>query len=173
MKTEEKVYLMNCARLKKRKLRDEFVKGKAEEEFKKYKNNSLFLSGVALYWAEGTRLNNRYRKYQLALTNSDEHLLSFYCRFLKKYFQNSIQDWRGELFLYPDINQARAVSHWSEVLGIPDTQFIKSQILESKNTGTKKLEFGTCRVYLNSKDACLTMQTWINSIHNNAAVIQR
>ena len=137
----------------------------AIELFGKYKYLPLFLAGIILYWAEGTRLNKKYRKYQLALTNSDSKLISFYCKFLKAYFKDiAIKDWRAELFLYPDIKPREAVSYWSRVLRIPSRQFIKSQILSSNNAQDKKLKFGTCCVYINSKDACLTMQTWIESV---------
>ena len=170
----DKIQVMNRARLEKRIARDNSVKNEATELFEKYKNDPLFLSGIALYWAEGTRLSKNYRKYQLAFTNADSNLINFYCNFLQKYFKNiGKEDWRAGLFLYPDIKPEEAISYWSGVLGIPHKQFIKSQILEGKGGQNRRLRFGTCCVYVNSKDACLTMQRWIEAISNNAAVIQR
>lgn len=170
----DKIVIMNRARLKKRQDRDILVKKEAEELFKECRNEPLFLSGVMLYWAEGTRLNGSYRKYQLAFTNSDSLLVGFYCNFLSKYFPNiDRKDWRAGLFLYPDIKTDEAISYWAGVLNISHRQFIKPQVLTGKNSQTKKLKFGTCCVYVNSKDACLTMQAWIDSAGSNAAVIQR
>lgn len=170
----DKIAIMNRARLDKRRKRDELVKKEAKFLFKRYKNDPLFLAGIVLYWAEGTRLSGHYRKYQLAFTNSDPNLTGFYCSFLRRYFPNiNIDDWRAGLFLYPDIQANKAVSYWSDILGIPPKQFIKSQVLNSKNGQTKKLVFGTCCIYVNSKDACLTMQEWINFVGRNAGVIQR
>jgi hypothetical protein len=164
----DKVSIMNRARLEKRRIRDSEVIKTAALLFDKYKNESLFMSGVALYWAEGTRLNNRYRKYQLALTNSDSSLLYFYCKFLQRYFEDiEIKDWRVGLYLYPDINPKEAVSYWSRSLNIPKGQFIKPQILNSKGKQGRKLKFGVSCVYINSKDACLTMQTWIEAVSSN------
>ena len=155
---------MNCARLQKRRDRDVLVRREAIESFQRYKDDPLFLSGVMLYWAEGTRLSKNYRKYQLAFTNSDSNLVSFYCKFLQKYFKNiDNKAWRAGLFLYPDIKPQQAVSFWSRILDISHSQFIKHQILCS-NIKKNKLEFGTCCIYVNSKDACITMQTWIESV---------
>jgi len=159
---------MNRARLRKRRDRDISVKKEAIGLFKKYRNEPLFFPGIALYWAEGTRLTKKYRKYQLALTNSDPSLINFYCEFLKKYFKNiPRENWRAELYLYPDINPEEAISYWSHILGISQRQFIKPQILPSKNGQYKKLEFGTCCIYINSKDACITMQVWIELLCNS------
>ena len=151
---------MNQARLQKRLDRDISVKKKAGELFEKYNKEPLFLSGVILYWAEGTRLNKDYRKYQLAFTNSDPNLISFYCRFLRNYFENiDNKALRAGLFLYPDIDPQQAISYWANILNIPQSQFIKSQVLTGNIRQNRKLKFGTCCIYVNSKDACITMQT--------------
>ncbi len=170
---KEQVAIMNQARLQKRKDRDIFFRNLAVELYEKHKNEPLFISGIVLYWAEGTRLKKNYRKYQLAFTNSDSSLIRFYCNFLEKYFKFiDRKAWRAELFLYPDIKLEQAISFWSETLGIPSMQFIKSQILKSRSK-QRKLTFGTCCVYVNSKDACIIMQTWIDCCSFDAAVIQR
>jgi len=158
---------MNRARLQKRHDRDVAVKKEAVRLFGTYRSDPLFLSGVMIYWAEGTRLNQNYRKYQLAFTNSDAGLLNFYCKFLRIYFKDiDNKNWRAGLFLYPDINPEKAKCYWSQVLSMPRSQFIKSQILNSSNKQNRKLKFGTCCVYVNSKDACLTMQAWIDAVNN-------
>jgi len=159
------ISLMNRARLQKRQARDVSVTKDALELFEKCKDDPLFLSGVVLYWAEGTRLNKNYRKYQLAFTNSDSNLVRFYCKFLKRYFKNiDTKDWRVGLFLYPDIKPEEAIYYWASILDVSSKQFIKSQILSGNIKHNKKLEFGTCCLYVNSKDACLTMQAWIDAI---------
>lgn len=161
----DKIYIMNKARIEKRRARDVLVEKTAKELFEKHKDEPIFLSGIVLYWAEGTRLNKNYRKYQLAFTNSDANLVNFYCNFLQKYFKNINQsDWRAGLFLYPDIDVKKAISYWSKVLNISNKQFIKPQILKSRNIQARKLRFGTCCLYINSKDACLVMQGWIESL---------
>jgi hypothetical protein len=143
----KQISIMNKARLQKRTAGDSLVKKEAVELFEKYKNDPLFLSGIVLYWAEGTRLNKNYRKYQLAFTSSDSNLLIYYCKFLEKFFKNvEISDWRPGLYLYPDIKPKQTLSYWSRILKIPTKQFIKPQILSGNNSVRKKLRFGTCCV---------------------------
>ena len=164
----KQIAIMNRARLQKKCDRERSVKEAALKVFKKRKDDALFLSRVALYWAEGTRFNRNGRKFQLAFTNSDPGLLRFYCKFLHAYFRNIFtnNDWRVGLFLYPDINSKKAISYWSSVLSVPQAQFIKPQVLNGSHAHKKKLKFGTCCVYINSKDACLTMEAWIDSVCN-------
>lgn len=158
---------MNRARLQKRRDRDTLIKNLAVEEFERNKHDPLFLSGTVLYWAEGTRLNKNYRKYQLALTNSDSKLIKFYCNFLERYFENIDKtSWRVGLYLYPDINKNMVKAYWAQKIGITQKQFIKPQVLPVKNMNSKKLRHGICCVYVNSKDACLAMDTWIQAIGN-------
>jgi len=167
----DKVAIMNRAREKYRLEHDEDVKRQAEELFKQHKNEPLFIAGVMLYWAEGTRLTNKYRKYQLEFTNSDPEILEVYCSFLRKYFGNIEESLRAGLYIYKDINESSAKSFWSEWLQIPVDQFIKSQVLPSKSLLTKtKLPYGTCRVYLNKKDYSCTMQSWIESMSEDMRV---
>ena len=69
----DKVAIMNQAREKYRLEHEVETKEQAKLSFEQYRNDPLFVAGIMLYWAEGTRLskNSSNRKYQLALTNSD------------------------------------------------------------------------------------------------------
>ncbi len=163
----DKVAIMNKARSEHRFQRDMDVKKEAEILFEQYKDDPLFVAGVMLYWAEGTRISksSTNRKYQLALTNSNPELLEVYCRFLRKYFGNIESDLRVALYIYQDINEPSTKSFWSARLRIPLNQFIKTQILPSRAVLTKtKLSYGICCLYLNGKDYCLRIETWINNI---------
>jgi len=161
-----KVTIMNEARRKYRLEHEEEVCKKAEDEFEQFKHDPLFIAGIMLYWAEGTQLP-KYRKYQLALTNSTPELLEVYCKFLRKYFDNIETGLRAALFIYQDISEIEAKQFWSDKLNIPKEQFIKTQILPSRSRLTEtKLPYGTCCVYLNSKDYCLTVHLWINKMAN-------
>ncbi|UCD54828.1 MAG: hypothetical protein JSV93_04725 [Candidatus Omnitrophota bacterium] len=162
----DKVAIMNEAREKHRLEHEAIVRKQAKTSFEQYKNDPLFVAGIMLYWAEGT-YPIKYRKYQLALTNSDPKLLEVYCNFLRKYFNNIELDLRIALYTYQDINESGAKLFWSNQLKIPLTQFIKTQVLPSRSVLTKtKLPYGTCCVYLNSKDYCNTMQIWIDCMSN-------
>ena len=164
-----KVAVMNEARARYKLQHDIEIKDQAKISFERHKNEPLFVAGIMLYWAEGTRLpaTATNRKYQLALTNSNPELVELYCKFLRSYFENIESAIRAALFIYSDIDEAGAKSFWSGRLRIPLSQFIKTQILPSRGAPSKKkLPFGVCCVYLNSKDYCYRMESWISNISN-------
>lgn len=159
----DKVAIMNKAREKYRLEHERKVIEQAKVSFEQYKNEPLFVAGVMLYWAEGTRLPNKYRKYQLTLTNSNPDLLEVYCNFLRRYFGNIESALRAALFIYQDIDESDVKLFWSNRLKIPLNQFIKTQVLPSRSVLTKtKLPYGICCIYLNSKSYSYTMQVWID-----------
>ncbi|MBU4377020.1 MAG: hypothetical protein KKD29_06030 [Candidatus Omnitrophica bacterium] len=163
----DKIAVMNEARARHRADRDTEVRNQAELLFEKYKDDPLFVAGVMLYWAEGTRISksSTNRKYQLALTNSNPELLEVYCNFLRKYFGDIELNLRMALYIYQDIDELSTKSFWSARLRVPLDQFIKTQILPSRAVLTKnKLSHGICCLYLNGKDYCLRMETWIKNI---------
>ena len=162
----DKVAIMNKAREQYRLEHEAEVEKQAKVSFEQYKNDPLFVAGVMLYWAEGTRLPTGYKKYQLAFTNSEPNILEVYCNFLRRYFSNIELVLRVALFIYEDIDESDAKSFWSKRLKIPLGQFIKTQVLPSRSMLTKtKLRYGTCCVYINSKDYCCTMEMWIDMLN--------
>ncbi len=57
---------------------------------------------------------------------------------------------KARIQLWPGKDEWLAVGWWSEQLGIPKNNFIKSNV--KKQSGKKdKARFGVCRVYLDSK----------------------
>jgi len=156
----DKIALMNEAREEKRLQRNAEVKRKAEIHFQHYKTEPLFIAGIMLYWAEGKTTERA--PCTLELNNSDPKLLEIYCHFLRNYLKISQLQLRARLFLYPDLNEDKIKIFWSELLDIPLSQFIKSYISESRSSVTKsKLQYGTCSVYINSKDLRITIAVWI------------
>ena len=163
----DKVAIMNEARAKYRLEHEAEIKERAKISFEQYKNDPLFVAGVMLYWGEGTRMikGRKYRRYQLALTNSEPEMLEVYCNFLRRYFANIESVLRVALFIYQDIDESNTKLFWSTRLKISLNQFIKTQVLPSRSILTKtKLPYGTCCVYLSSKDRCYIMQIWIDKM---------
>ena len=117
----DKITIMNEARERYRLTHENEVKEKAELSFKQYKNEVLFVAGIMLYWAEGTR-PAKYRKHQLALTNSDPELLEVYCSFLRGYLGNIDSSMRIALYIYQDIDEYKSKLFWSNRLKIPLNQ---------------------------------------------------
>lgn len=166
----DKISVMNKARAEYRREHEFKVVQAALSFYEDHKEEPLFIAGITLYWAEGKKVNDNWR-CQLSISNSEPKLLQVYCNFLRKYISPDKSLWRVELFLYPDINEARVKSFWARTLGIPKFQFIKSQVLNGKET-KRKLPYGTCCIYINGKDYCLRVKTWIECF-GNARLLMR
>ncbi|MBL7068311.1 MAG: hypothetical protein ISS34_00415 [Candidatus Omnitrophica bacterium] len=161
----DKVAIMNEARERYRLEHEKEIKREAGVSFRRYKNEPLFIAGVTLYWGEGK--TTRRDVWNLELNNTDPNLLKLYCSFLRKYLKVDDSLFRVRLFLYTDLNEEKCKSFWSELLGISLSQFIKSYISESRSSVTKnRLPYGTCSVYISSKDLRTTMAIWIEQLVN-------
>lgn len=115
---------------------------KAEKEINPHMSlNTLQLMGAALYWAEGTK-NNMFE-----LTNSDPHLILFFVRWMYQIFQMPPQSLKARLNIYPQQNENQIKNFWSELTGIPTTNFGKSYV-KPLSIGFKKnnLYYGTIRI---------------------------
>lgn len=160
----DKISIMNKARKRYCQQREVLIRKKAEKSFERHKDNPLFVAGVMLYWAEGMLSNlARGSRYTLALSNSKYELLKIYCNFVRCFLNVPNNKLRVCLFLYPDLEENRIKRFWSEGLNIPLPQFNKSIILNNRAHITKnRLRYGTCRVLVNSREARVIMEAWID-----------
>jgi len=97
----------------------------------------LTIIGAMLYACEGTKARRDYRGkdryiYSIELTNSDLNIINIFSLFLKKIIKVDWSRVRGQLFIYPDLNEEKLKSVWSKASQIPLTQFQKIIYLEKK-----------------------------------------
>jgi transposase len=93
------------------------------KEFGILTTRELKIAGLCLYWAEGSKLQRR-----IELCNSDPQMIKFFVNWLLKVCKIP----KEELKCYVGINEAhrdreeKIKSYWSEVSGIPLTNFTKT-----------------------------------------------
>ena len=104
---------------------------------------------IGIYWGEGT-------KKELNIINSDPVLLRAFVDFIKE-FGVTKKRIKASVRLYSDVDQYKAVSYWSNVLGLEKDQFYKIELIKGSKKG--KLKFGMCRLRVekNSKEFKLLM----------------
>lgn len=99
--------------------------------------------GAMLYWAEGDKTKN----YFVALTNTDINILTYYLKWLRKYYDINETRLKGRLHIWNNINEQKPKEFWSKKLKIPIKQFTKSYISKSiLNIKKQRHEFGVCRI---------------------------
>lgn len=102
------------------------------EGIKKFSNISereFLISGVALYWAEGSKKNS-----SVQLCNSDYKMINFHLKWLKKFFGIDVDRLSARVSIN-EIHKNReeiVKTYWSKQTGIPLTQFRKTMFKTSK-----------------------------------------
>lgn len=144
-----------------------FLKGK--REINKLSQRELFLSGVALYWAEGFKNKHEHR---LGFCNSDPEMVRFYIKWLIKIIKVNIED----IVLRVTINESHKdrlkeiESFWSDKTGIPLNQFTTPFFQKTiwKKQYPNREYYGVLRLHVNgSLNYILRMRGWIEGMKSN------
>jgi hypothetical protein len=134
----------------KREERLQDVYKKVSKDIGKLSARDLFLSGLFLYWGEGTKMQNS----SVILTNTNPAMLKLFIRWLRL-LGIERASLKVRLHLYSDMNIGQSIAFWSKELKIPVSQFRKSYI---KKTSLKSITYkngfgkGTCCVMFDNRD---------------------
>ena len=124
----------------------------AEKEAKKdigeITKRDLFVLGLGIYIGEGTKTHSIVR-----IINADPKIIKFAVRWFEEACGLSRENFRIRLHLYPDNDVKKCMRFWSNISGIPLTQFQKTYIDIRK--GKKmfkrgKLPYGTAHLGIKS-----------------------
>jgi hypothetical protein len=80
----------------------------------------FLIAGVALYAGEGSK-----RDGSVLFANSDPRMVVFFCLWLRRFFRVDESRLRVRLYLHQGLDLAGAIAFWSELTGIPESQFVK------------------------------------------------
>ena len=135
----------------------ETYRQEAVKEFKKYKNDPLFLAGIMLYWGEGEK---QQKSSQVRLSNSEPEMLKIFYLFLTKVLKihpDKVFSW---LLLYPDLIDSVQKNFWSKAPNIPLDNFKKSIYIKGRHP-TKRLSYGVCTVVVSSRALKERILKWL------------
>lgn len=110
----------------------------------KISNRDLMMFGLGIYLGEGSK-----RDQQTKIINSDPRVLKLMVLWLTEIYKVPMANLVVTLHLYPDSDEARCTHFWSKALGIPGSQFLKTQVDQRKDKSTMKygkLPYGTAHV---------------------------
>ena len=83
-------------------------------------DRDLLIAGVALYAGEGSKTDG-----QVNFANSDPKQVALFCHWLRTLFEIDEARLRVRLYLHEYLDLTAAIAFWSQVTGIPPTQFGK------------------------------------------------
>jgi hypothetical protein len=117
--------------------------------------------GTVLYWAEGGK-----RKRSIDMTNSDPEIMRIAMLWFREICHVPEERFRVAIYYHYNQNEDKIKRYWSEVTGIPLSQFHKS-IFKKEGTGHRKrvLHHGTCKVRVGDADLLHRVLAWIEQLH--------
>lgn len=149
--------------------RAETIRNEAVKEFGRFVNDPLFLSGVALYWAEGYKrgaFGSAWKNVDFA--NADPQMTKLIVRFFKKFLGVDAQKLKAQVIAHKNVNLSEAVEYWSSVTGIAGSNFTKtccSNNINSKGKRDKKsVPYGTVHIRINDVKLFFRMIGWIDGL---------
>jgi hypothetical protein len=156
---KERLFLMNTIRMNNLTERYNIARREAIKEFNLYKNDPIFMFGLALYWGEGDKVT----KYQLRLTNSDPEVVRSFKIFLDKFCNGKNEKiWAG-LIIYRDLDSDECINHWSKIIDLDKKCFTKSTIIRGHHK-INKLSYGICVLGISSRFLKEKMLEWLRLV---------
>jgi len=127
-----------------------------------FSQRELLMLGAALYWAEGgkTKMLTRF-------SNGDPRIIRFMMKFFRKICNVPEGKFRGYIHIHQHLNVSVAERYWSDVSGIPLSQFYKTYNIPNKASKNKKdsLPYGTFEIYVCNTELFLKIKGWIEQLY--------
>ncbi|MDP3883104.1 MAG: hypothetical protein Q8Q48_03555 [Candidatus Staskawiczbacteria bacterium] len=120
--------------------------------------NPLFLSGLMLYWAEGDKAE---MWEMVKFSNSDPQMIRLIMRWFRVICKVPEEKFRIGVHMHKLHCRKDIEKYWSEVTGVPLSQFYKTQIKPTSLIQRKnKLYDGTCAVVVGNKNLFRKIRGW-------------
>lgn len=103
----------------------------AREEFNLLKEEPMFLCGISLYWAEGSKRSSGFQ-----FTNSDPEMIKFMVLWCRSYFKKQEKIYL-RLYNHKPYAHENCEKFWSNITDIPLADF-KKTVYKPSNLGVKK-----------------------------------
>ena len=140
----------------KRKAREEKASKEATILYQTYKEDKVFIAGLCLYWAEGSK-----RVSSFGFVNSDPKMIMFMIFWIQKYLNISKQNIFLRISTHADFIAEKYEEFWSFTTGIPLAQFKKTTYKPNRHGIYKKnpLYKGCVRIEIAGEGMALLRRT--------------
>lgn len=129
----------------------------AKDEFARFVQNPIFLTGLALYWGEG----DKHKAERVKFTNSDEKMIMFMMRWFREICEVPEGKFRVALHIHNLQSSPNARKFWSKITRVPENQFQKTYIKETSLRHRRNVLYnGTCAIVVNNKALFRRITGW-------------
>lgn len=123
------------------------------EEVGTSSSRDRFIAGISLYAAEGTKIDKA-----CCFANSDPKLIKFMTNWFREFCKVPEPKLRGAIWIHDNLDADKAKKYWSNLTGIPESQFYKTYVVKNKvdsykirknlhNYGVFSVRFSDARMY--------------------------
>lgn len=134
----------------KRDARDKKLYEKQRKRFIHISTQSLFVAGLMLYLAEGTKKND----YSIGIANTDSRLIKFFIWWLRRFLKIPKSKVRMQLHLYETMDISGEKRYWLKETGLTVGQLYKDQVRKVRPgsfTYPESFRHGTCQIYVHGR----------------------
>ncbi len=119
--------------------------GEARNEFRALRYDPLFVAGMTLHMARGTK----EVPGQVRFGSADPELLKLYLAFLTKTCNVPPEKVRAGVFAHPGLDTQTAVRFWALAIGVPPARFVKTMSVPGKYDA-REFKYGSCVLTVSS-----------------------
>lgn len=154
------------------------ITGIAEKEIGEITKRELWLIGIALYWAEGSKEKEYRPGTGIKFSNSDPEMISLFLKWLIEIVGVSKENIGFEIYLHDSFRQniSRFQKFWSEKTGLPlsyfNTIYFKRNKINTKRKNIGDLYNGQLRVKV-CRSSSLNRQVtgWVRGINKHWEIV--
>ncbi len=180
--TEKKLASMRRGAVAKRNQRITLtnkIKSSAKNDIKNISERDLFLIGIALYWAEGSKSKPHNISQGLIFNNSDPLMIKIFVKWLHEILKISENDIKYEIYMHENFKDKVAdfIRYWSKTTKASQSKFksvyLKRNKIDTKRKNVDENYHGLLRVRVNkSTNLNRKISGWIEGILENCGVVQ-
>lgn len=157
----ESIEKRRISRLFNEKRKRQIIIDKARKDIFSVSKKDLKLIGIVLYLGGGRKTGGA-----VSLANSDPFIIKIMMRFFREMCSVPESKFRGHIHTFAHADIAKTETYWSEITGIPKSQFFKTYIKPSSSSLQKRqtLPFGTFDICVCDTKLFLTIIGWMGKI---------
>lgn len=163
---------------KKRVLITQEIKNKAKKEIIRLTKKELWLIGIALYWAEGSKEKDYRPGSGIQFPNSDPYMIEFFLTWLLEIIKIPKERINFDIYIHESHknNTNSVIDYWSNHTGFSCDNFkhiyFKKNKINTKRKNIGKSYYGLLRIKVKgSSDLNRKIQGWIEGIYNHCRVV--
>ena len=119
--------------------RDRGLFAVTKQEFDAHKDDSLYVIGIALYWAEGSRRSSTF-----SFTNSDPDMINVMLLWIERFWFTSRKNIKVRLYIHKPYAHENCEQKWSEKISVPLANFQKTIYKPTSRLVKKRPDYVGC-----------------------------